>query len=264
MKRVLTRLLSRSVFASQLDALLLRHAAIVVAFHRIQDADDSDTLSVGPEMFERYCRFFRRHFHVVPLRKLVEALERRAPVGRKLAITFDDGYLDNFQNAAPILEQLSLPATFFVVSRFIGTTVVPWWDKERGVTHPWMNWDQVRSLHRRGFDIGAHTRTHLDLGTATGHDARHEIVGSRRELEAQLAAPVDLFAYPYGRPGNLAEANRALIREAGFRCCCSCFGGVVDQGTDPFHVARVPISSSCASPHHFGLQVALGRSVLSA
>ena len=252
------------MFASPLDAVLLRKAAVVVAFHRIEDTDDSDSLSIGVEMFERYCRFFRRHFQVVPLRELVSALERREPVGRRLAITFDDGYLDNFENAAPVLERLSLPATFFVVSRFIGSTIVPWWDRARGVSHPWMTWDQVRSLHQRGFDIGAHTRTHVDLGTAIGRDARDEIVGSRHELEKQLAVPVDLFAYPYGRPNNLVEANRTLIREAGFRCCCSCFGGVVHQGADPFHVARVPISPWYTSPHQFGLEVALGKSVLSA
>jgi peptidoglycan/xylan/chitin deacetylase (PgdA/CDA1 family) len=264
MKRTLARLAGRGVFASQLDAVLLRQAAVVVAFHRVKDTEDADGLSVGVAMFERYCQFFRRHFQVVSLRELVTALERRAPVGRQLAITFDDGYLDNFENAAPVLERFSLPATFFLVSRFIGTTIVPWWDRVRGVTHPWMTWDQVTALHQRGFDIGAHTRTHLDLGTTTGHDASNEIVGSRRELEARVAAPVDLFAYPYGRPDNLAEANRAVIRDAGFRCCCSCFGGVVRQGSDPFHVPRMPISSWCTSPHQFGLQVVLGRTVLSA
>ena len=88
-----------------------------------------------------------------------EKLERGLEPNRELAITFDDGYRDNYDNAMPVLEKLSLPATFFVVSQWIGTDVVPRWDERRGVRHPWMTWDQVRSLHRKGFEIGAHTQT---------------------------------------------------------------------------------------------------------
>jgi hypothetical protein len=75
---------------------------------------------------------------------------------------------------------------------------------------------------------------------------------------------VELFAYPYGRLDNLADANREVVRDAGFRCCCSCFGGVLVRGTDPFHLVRVPISPRYESPDQFGLDVALGRSILPA
>jgi peptidoglycan/xylan/chitin deacetylase (PgdA/CDA1 family) len=215
-------------------------------------------------MFEAYCRFFKRHFRVVSLRDLVQKLERGEKLNRELAITFDDGYRDNFENAAPVLEKYGLPATFFVVTQWMGSDVVPWWDQKKGVRHPWMTWDQVRSLHQRGFDLGAHTRTHADLGTVSEREANEEILGARRELEKHLKAPVELFAYPYGGPGNLADANRLLVRGAGFRCCCSCFGGLIAPGTDPFHLRRVPISSREPSPHQFGFAVALGRSVLPA
>jgi peptidoglycan/xylan/chitin deacetylase (PgdA/CDA1 family) len=146
----------------------------------------------------------------------------------------------------------------------MGSDVVPWWDRQSGVRHPWMTWDQVRSLHRRGFGIGAHTRTHVDLGAVSQTVAAEEILGARRELEQRLEAPIELFAYPYGRPGNLADSSRVLVKGAGFRCCCSCFGGLVGPDTDPFHLQRVPIGSGEPSPEQFGLSVALGRSVLAA
>jgi peptidoglycan/xylan/chitin deacetylase (PgdA/CDA1 family) len=261
MKGSIKRLIGRTIFASHLDAFLLRNTAVIVTFHRVQDIDTPEGLTVGVDVFESYCRFFKRHFKVVPLRELVAKLESSAPLNRELAITFDDGYRDNFENAAPVLERLGLPATFFIVTQWMGTDVVPWWDRQKGVQHPWMTWDQVRSLHRRGFELGAHTRTHVDLGSVTDGEANEEILGGRRELEAHLAAPVDLFAYPYGRLANLAEANRGLVRGAGFRCCCSCFGGLIVPGTDPFDLRRVPISSRYPSPLQFGFELALGRSV---
>lgn len=257
------RLLGHGLLLARLDAILLRRSAVVVMFHRVHETDGSDPLTVDAATFEIYCRFFRRHFNVVALRDMVRAMENRAPLGRMLAITFDDGYRDNFEVAAPVLERLSLPATFFVVSRWIETAVVPWWDAERGAAYPWMTWNEVRSLHRRGFEVGAHTLTHADLGRVRGGDARREISGCRRELEARLGSPVESFAYPYGKLHHLTEDNRALVREAGFRCCCSGYGGINGADADPFHIRRVPISSWYASPPQFAFDVAFGRTVLS-
>jgi peptidoglycan/xylan/chitin deacetylase (PgdA/CDA1 family) len=259
--RTVKRLLGRSLFAWHLDALLLRNVAVVVAFHRVHSgADVSDSLTVDPRTFYAYCRFFLQHFHIVPLPELIRTLEAGRAPRRQLAITFDDGYRDNYENALPILEKLSLPATFFVVSRWIGSDVVPFWDRRLGVRHPWMNWEQVRSLHRKGYDIGGHTRTHADLGTLSPLAAHQEIVGSRCDLEEGLGATVESFAYPFGGQDHITDMNREVVRAAGFRCCCSGFGGTISAKTDPFHLPRVPVSTWHVSPHHFGLDVALGRS----
>jgi peptidoglycan/xylan/chitin deacetylase (PgdA/CDA1 family) len=264
MKASLKGLLGRSLFASHLDALLLRNAAVIVAFHRVQATDGCDPLTVGVDTFESHCHFFKRHFQVVSLRALVRRLEHGISVDHQLAITFDDGYRDNFDNALPILEKLSLPATFFVVSDWVGTDVVPWWDRERGVRHRWMTWDQVRSLTGKGFEVGAHTRTHVDLGKVSQAEAWEEILGARLELERQLEASVESFAYPYGGRYHLSDGNLELVKAAGFRCCCSGFGGINVTGTNPFSLRRVPISPWYASPQQFGFDVAFGRSELSA
>jgi peptidoglycan/xylan/chitin deacetylase (PgdA/CDA1 family) len=264
-RHALKRLVGQTLFTSRLHALLLRNAAVVVAFHRVQETvEPDDGLTVSARMFERHCRFFQRHFRVVPLRDIVAKLERGQRLNRELAITFDDGYRDNFDTAAPVLEKLGLPATFFVVTQTMGTDVVPWWDRERGARHPWMTWDQVRKLHRKGFDIGGHTRTHADLGRISGPEAQREITGGRLELERELGAPVDLFAYPYGGANHLTEANREVVKASGFRCCCSCRGGITAAGSSPFHLPRVPISRWHRSPQQFGLEVALGRTLASA
>lgn len=264
MKASFKRLLGQGLFAANLNAVLLRHAAVIVAFHRIQEADLSDSLTIDTAAFERHCRFFQRHFKVVPLRELVQRLEQGLRIDRHLAITFDDGYRDNFDNARPVLEKLSLPATFFVVTDWMGTDVVPWWDRARGVRHPWMTWDEVRTLHRSGFEVGAHTRTHVDLGKVCPEQAREEVLGARLELERQIGARVDSFAYPYGGRKHVTDANRDVVKTAGFRCCCSGFGGINPAGTDPFYLRRVPVSPWHTSPHQFGFEVATGRSILPA
>jgi peptidoglycan/xylan/chitin deacetylase (PgdA/CDA1 family) len=262
MKDRVKRALGHTLFTTRLHELLLRNTAAIVAFHRVKNTTGTEALTVSLPLFERYCAFFKKHFDVVPLHEIVDRLERGKKLNGELAITFDDGYRDNYENAAPVLLKLALPATFFVVTKWIGSETVPWWDSMHGTRHPWMTWPQVRSLHRLGFAIGVHTRTHADLGSIDVRAAERETVGARHDLEAQLGAPVELFAYPYGSRANLTDSNRQIVREAGFRCCCSCFGGLVAPATDPFHLARVPVTPRYPSPHAFGLEVALGRSVL--
>ena len=120
-----------------------------------------------------------------------------------------------------------------------------------------MTWDQVRWLCLEGFEIGLHTRTHVDLGEVFHTRVSEEIVESRRELEEKLSIPIDLFAYPYGGKNHMKEESRDIVKAVGLRCCCSCFGGLNSAGTDPFRLRRIPISSSSGSPRHFGFEVAL-------
>jgi peptidoglycan/xylan/chitin deacetylase (PgdA/CDA1 family) len=206
MKTSIKQVLGRALFASRLDRLFFRNIAVIVAFHRVLEAPSpSDPLSIDTRTFERFCRYFARHFDIVSLPQLARSLQAGGSVSRQLAITFDDGYRDNFEHAAPILSRLSLPATFFVVTQWIGTDVVPWWDDAAGVRHPWMTWDEVRVLRRLGFDIGAHTRTHVDLGQVTGKEARDEILGARLELQAQLISPSGTARWSR-LPGSVAAA----------------------------------------------------------
>jgi peptidoglycan/xylan/chitin deacetylase (PgdA/CDA1 family) len=252
-------LVGQTIFLPRLHHLLLSNAAVVVAFHRVNNTTVGDRLTCSVEIFERYCRFFANYFRVVSLGQLVKKLEVGAPLNRELAITFDDGYRDNYEYAAPVLKALGLPATFFVVSQFMNTEFVPWWDESLSVHQPWMTWDQVQWLGREGFEIGAHTRTHINLGEASGSEAWDEILGSRLELEEKLSTRIDLFAYPYGKENDISEETREMTKAAGFRCCCSCFGGVNPMGADPYYLRRIPMSSWYTSPHHFGFEVALRR-----
>src|SRR5262249_48692534 len=151
-----------------------------------------------------------------------------------LAITFDDGYRDNYDYAAPILREYNLPATFFVTTEFIGSNVVPWWDRELEIERPWMTWKHVRSLRRDGFEIGSHTRSHAELTSLSSDEARLEILGSCQDLEQQLSSPVTAFAFPYGREKQIADHHRTIAREAGLSCCCSCDGGTNPRGGDAF------------------------------
>lgn len=247
--------MGRIIFGAGLHHRLLRGRAVIALFHRVDArwADRPITLTEGE--FDRYCHFFSRYFRVIPLSGLLDRLENGDDISSCLAITFDDGYRDNLERAVPILERHGLPATFFLTTGFIGTDRVPSWDARAGVKSEWLDWSGVADLVRRGFDVGAHTVSHPDLGLTEGRVAQREIAGSKEELEAQLGMTVPHFAYPFGGRNRLSEANRKRVRQAGFRCCLSAYGGLVTRTVDPFHLPRVTADRWFRSPYHWGMML---------
>jgi peptidoglycan/xylan/chitin deacetylase (PgdA/CDA1 family) len=120
-----------------------------------------------------------------------------------------------------------------------------------------MTWDQVSALRSKGFEIGSHTRNHVDLGVVTGDAAKEEILGGREKLSEALGEDIDLFSYPYGRANQITEDNRQLVKDHGFSCCLSAHGGSVRPGDSPFRLLRTPISQWHRSPEQFGLESAV-------
>jgi peptidoglycan/xylan/chitin deacetylase (PgdA/CDA1 family) len=104
--------------------------ACVLMYHRIATLDsDVWNIAVSPDNFEQQIKLLKQDYNVLPVKELVAALQRRKLQKNSVAITFDDGYADNFLVAKPILDHYGLPATFFVASQTIDTTEEFWWDE---------------------------------------------------------------------------------------------------------------------------------------
>lgn len=254
LKRRVKWALGQLAFRSGLYRAWYRDKALIVLFHRVDDRCKGDPISCTTAEFENLCRFFRRYFEVVSLEDLLDRLEAGQDISRHVTITFDDGYRDNFATAAPILQKLDLPACFFIATNFVESDHVPWWDADLGFDPEWMSWDDVRALVAHGFEVGVHTMNHVDLGLTSPDDARQEIEGARARLMHETGRRSPFFSYPYGRPHQITEENRQIVRDLGFRCCLSAFGGTVTPGVDPFRLTRVPISPSYASPYLLGVE----------
>ena len=247
------------LFRSGLYRLLRRNEAVIVLFHRVNDALPVDPLTANSQQFEEFVRFFGRFFQVLTLSQLLADLESGNDLRGKLAITFDDGYRGNATVAAPILERHSQRACFFVTTGWIGTDHIAWWDAEKDIKTYWMTWDQVRGLRKAGHDIGFHTQNHPDLGSISPDVARRELTESSARLDAELGEHSGLFAYPFGGKKNMSDANQAVVDELGIRCCLSAYGGTVRPGDDPRRLKRITISNWFVSPYQFGLEFVLGR-----
>ena len=81
----------------------------------------------------------------------------------------------------------------------------------------------------------------------------------RRHLERELGLSIDLFAYPFGAADNICPRNLEIVREVGYRCCVSCYGGLARNGDDVYALRRVPMSSWYENPDQLALALGLDR-----
>lgn len=103
-----------------------------------------------------------------------------------------------------------------------------------------MRSDQVRQLHRAGMEIGGHTVNHPILTTLTPAEVEHEIAAGRNRLQEIIDAPVDVFAYPNGKPVRDYDASHVeLLRRLGFAAAVSTAPGVAQPGDDLYQLPRL-------------------------
>jgi len=100
----------------------------ILQYHRVNNEHDFLMDSVPIKVFARQMEMLRKFFNVLPLEELVERAGKSDIPARAIAITFDDGYRDNYQNAFPILKRLNLPATIFVTTGAIDSDAPLWHD----------------------------------------------------------------------------------------------------------------------------------------
>ena len=116
-----------------MEMLPKRPALLVLNYHRIGDAKatpfDSGVFSCSAEELDQHVAYLKTQFRIVDLAEALQVLLGERPLqSPALLLTFDDGYLDNYQLAFPILRRHGVPATFFLPTSFIGTGKLPWWD----------------------------------------------------------------------------------------------------------------------------------------
>jgi len=213
------------------ERLLTQPFLVILLFHRVNDSIPEDGLTVSTRRFRQICQLLRERFRVIPLAEVFRLVREKAALPRRtVAITFDDCYADNWQ-AAQILHEHQMPATFFLPTGFVGTRRRFEWD--RGLPElPNLTWQQVREMVALGHDIGSHTVNHVNMGEVDLGVAWNELTTSRLMIEDQVGRACRYFAYPFGGPQHFRPEFLPLLEQAGYEGGVSAFGGFVRPGCD--------------------------------
>ena len=185
----------------------------ILMYHRIGDAP-GDKNTVSPGRFELQLQYLEDHgFCTLGLTEWYQMLEQGEKVPEKAVIlTFDDGYLDNWELAMPLLLRYKMKATVFMVASLVGKTNE--WEKNafrQGV--PMMGAEHLREWCRAGLEVGSHGVNHRRLVGLSREELQMELTESKKMLEEVTGASVDFFCYPHG---DFDQPVAEAIRQAGY------------------------------------------------
>lgn len=197
---------------------------VVILFHHLV-SDRPHRMGLPTEVFLRELQFLQRHYRVVPLAEAVELLRSGQVKSPTVALTFDDGYEDNFVSLRAVAEEINIPVTLFISTLPVEEQQEFQHDRRNGrMGFLPLNWDQIRYWHENGAGIGSHTRSHFNCGSSDLAALEMEIVGSKRDLEARLGKPIPFFAFPWGKAENMSVAAIRLAAST-YSCSFSTLGG---------------------------------------
>jgi methionyl-tRNA formyltransferase len=217
---------------------LSRSRAAIVLYHRVNDFS-KDVLTVDCRTFAAQLLAISQRYRFSSTADLVDRILTKRPLQpTTVAIHFDDCYRDVLINGAPIMKALGIPACAFINSGFVDTSRSFPHDAGYPFTYEMLRSSDVERWSSLGFEVGAHTVNHLDLGKCTVEVAKHEIVQCGQDLEKMIGKPVDLFSFPFGRPDNIRAATMQIIQTAGYIANFSAHGGFIGPGTDPYDIPR--------------------------
>lgn len=213
---------------------------MVLFYHRVADCHPN-AWTISRRLFARQIGWLESRFDLVTLAVAQQRLRsgeshRRAAV----CVTFDDGYAENCDFALPLLLRKQIPCTYFVATDHVVHGRPFPHDVACGQPLLPNSLDQLRTMVDDGIEIGAHSRTHVDLGGVYEPAVlRDEVVTARDDLEMALGQPIRYFAFPYGQPRQLTPAAMHMARQAGYEGVCSAYGGYNFPGGDAFHLRRI-------------------------
>lgn len=205
-KTISSNLTGQTVASAQPTALHKVVVPVLMYHHvgRVNDPAAAD-LTVSAADFESEVKFFKDlGYSSVSLNQVYEALRNGTSLPNKpIVFSFDDGYVDVFENAVPILKKYEFNGIIAIPTELIG--------KEG-----YASWDQIKKAKGMGMEFASHTENHIDLTSLKYSDAEieKEITNSKRVLEYKTGDLVEFFVYPYGKFNQKIEN---LISQAGYK-----------------------------------------------
>lgn len=224
-----------------------RTSTMILCYHGIterlgRDPEDRSAIALERALFFAQLKYLKRNYKVIALRDYLVARQSKQSVPKNSVIlTFDDGLRNFLTVAAPILNELDLPATMFLVTDRVeardqsnlGSIWAPLDDRIS------LSWSEARALQStRAIEFGSHTCSHPELPQLSANVDR-ELRGSFGAICENLpdAFPPSL-AYPYG---NCSQWIAETARSAGYSCALTTEAGSNSMNADLFQLRRAVV-----------------------
>lgn len=220
----------QDIKVNKFDGLSLKDNSLgvpVLYYHSIQK-DGKNELMMNPELFRNHLQWLKDNDYVsLTMEELYNYIKFNTPVPEKsVVITLDDGYVDNYINAMPIINEFGFDSTIFMVSDFISNP-------------NFLTETHLKELEENKINIESHTANHLDLASLSREKQKEELEQSKKSLSDLLNKNIEYVAYPYG---SYSDDTKNIARELGYKMGFSTDSGWASGKDDLFSIPRVYMS----------------------
>lgn len=214
----------------------------VLMYHKVNDVPENSVTVPTGHFDEQMAQLRELGYRPVSLDTVLDYYLHGAPLPpRAVLITFDDGYRDNLENAAPILQRYGYPAVVFVPVGYLGGGRPLPHDEHlasRGIVNSPLSWEELPELEAAGIRVESHGIGHRPLADLEVDEAAREITLSKLRLEDRLGREVRAFAYVKGSEAHYRPVHLSLLRQAGYDIAFTSISGANGPGTDPLQLHR--------------------------
>ncbi len=200
----------------------------ILLYHHIAVSASNSRYYINPDTFTAQMQLLHDWgYTTIRMELLVEAIQEGAPLPpRPIILTFDDGDLDNYTTAFPIIRQHGFTGVLYIVGKYIGAP-------------GYMDAGQIIEMAEAGWEVGSHGMTHRSLLTLDEEGQQYELRESRRFLQRELGVPILSFAYPFG---DMDPALADAVYGAGYLAAVGTIGSTATQDENHvFHMRREEI-----------------------
>lgn len=200
----------------------------VLYYHSVRESADNE-VTINPETLKTQLKYIKDQGYVtLTISDLKAYLLNNAPIPKKsIVITFDDGYMDNYSNAFPILKDLNMVATIFCITSDLDGTY-------------YLSIDAINEMCHYGIDFQSHTVNHPKLDKMNYDEQLIELKESKKTLESITGKKVDSIAYPFG---NFNDDSIKAAKDSGYSLGFTTKIGFSDRDDNPLKLDRIYISS---------------------
>lgn len=200
----------------------------ILMYHSIADSDPNNTLLVPTAQFEEQIKWLKESgFTPMLLDDVVESFNTGKVPEKPVAITFDDGYADNYTDAYRILKQYNMKATFFIIT---DKTDVDGW---------YMNSNMLKEMSEYGMGIENHTSRHIEFTNISREDKIAIIKEGMEALKEKVGVDSKFVCYPVGR---YDDETIEVEQELGVKAAVTTQGGISSLSDGLYSLKRVRIS----------------------
>lgn len=210
--------------------LVSDNRGVPVLYYHSVDPSEKNEVTISPQKLKEQLLFIKNSgYTTLTMAELNDYILNNKPIPEKsIVITFDDGYMDNYTNAFPILKELDMKATVFVITNGIDDGY-------------YMSSAQLKEMSDYGLDIESHTNKHLHLNELTYEQQLEELKTSKEKIEGITGKTVLSVAYPFG---DLNENSKKAVTEAGYSLAFTTDLGYADRDDHAITLDRIYVSST--------------------